>query len=94
MLRNAGERGLLHQFPAVLVATAKATHFAARRPVGERQKYRDEQREAVLRALGDYHPEAMAVFGVDFGHTDPQWVLPYGGQITVDGPARRITAFY
>ncbi|MEV6306179.1 S66 peptidase family protein [Actinoplanes sp. NPDC051861] len=94
MLRNAGERGLLRQFPAVLVATAKATHFAAPRPAGERQKYRDEQREAVLRALATYHPEAMAVFGVDFGHTDPQWVLPYGGRITVDGPARRIIAHY
>jgi muramoyltetrapeptide carboxypeptidase LdcA involved in peptidoglycan recycling len=31
---------------------------------------------------------------VDFGHTDPQWVLPYGGQMTVDGPNRRITAHY
>ncbi|WP_328464643.1 LD-carboxypeptidase [Actinoplanes sp. NBC_00393] len=94
MLRNAGERGLLQQFPAVLVATAKATHFAAPRPPEDRQKYRDEQRAAVLRALEAYNPEAMAVFGVDFGHTDPQWVLPYGGRITVDGPARRIIAHY
>ena len=31
---------------------------------------------------------------VDFGHTDPQWVLPYGGLLTIDGPARRITAHY
>ena len=38
--------------------------------------------------------DAMAVFGIDFGHTVPQWVLPYGGRITVDGPARRITAHY
>jgi muramoyltetrapeptide carboxypeptidase LdcA involved in peptidoglycan recycling len=36
----------------------------------------------------------MAVFDVDFGHTDPQWVLPYGGTVTVDGPARRIVANY
>jgi muramoyltetrapeptide carboxypeptidase LdcA involved in peptidoglycan recycling len=48
----------------------------------------------VLRALAAYHPAAMAVFGVDFGHTDPQWVLPYGGRLTVDGPARRIIAHY
>ena len=33
----------------------------------------------------------MTVFDVDFGHTDPQLVLPYGGSIRVDGPARRIT---
>ncbi|MDR7275917.1 muramoyltetrapeptide carboxypeptidase LdcA involved in peptidoglycan recycling [Catenuloplanes atrovinosus] len=28
------------------------------------------------------------------GHTDPQYVLPYGGTITVDGPARRLMAHY
>jgi muramoyltetrapeptide carboxypeptidase LdcA involved in peptidoglycan recycling len=46
----------------------------------------------VLRALNDYNPDAMVVFGVDFGHTDPQWILPYGGTMTVDGPRRRVTA--
>jgi muramoyltetrapeptide carboxypeptidase LdcA involved in peptidoglycan recycling len=92
MLRNAGERGLLEQFPAILVATAKATALGADRTASERAKYRDDQRAAVLRAVNDYNPEAMVVFGVDFGHTDPQWILPYGGTMTVDGPARRITA--
>ena len=36
----------------------------------------------------------MIVFGVDIGHTDPQWVVPYGGALTIDGPARTITAHY
>jgi len=94
MLRNAGERGLLQQFPAILVATAKGNAIGNERTPDERQRYRDEQRAAVLRALNDYHPTATAVFGVDFGHTTPQWILPYGGRITVDGPARRITAHY
>jgi muramoyltetrapeptide carboxypeptidase LdcA involved in peptidoglycan recycling len=94
MLRNAGERGLLEQFPAVVVATAKASNFANRPSQEERQKFRDAQRAAVVRALDDYNPAAMAVFGVDFGHTAPQWVLPYGGRLTVDGPGRRITAHY
>ena len=92
MLRNAGERGLLQQFPAILVATAKATALGDERSPEDRAKYREGQRAAVLRALNDYNPGAMAVFGVDFGHTDPQWILPYGGTMTVDGPARRITA--
>jgi muramoyltetrapeptide carboxypeptidase LdcA involved in peptidoglycan recycling len=94
MLRNAGERGLLEQFPVVLVAAAKASNFGHRPPQDERQRYRDEQREAILRALAAYHPSAMAVFGIEFGHTSPQWILPYGGRITVDGPARRIVAHY
>ena len=94
MLRNAGERGLLQQFPAVLVGAAKATSLSDHRSPEERVKYRDEQREAVLRAMHDYNPQAMVVFGIDFGHTDPQWILPYGGRITVDGPARRVVAHY
>ena len=60
----------------------------------ERARYRADQRAAVLRAFGTYSPDAMIVFDLDIGHTDPQWVLPYGGMITVDGPARRIIAHY
>jgi muramoyltetrapeptide carboxypeptidase LdcA involved in peptidoglycan recycling len=39
-------------------------------------------------------PKSMEVFDVDFGHTDPQFVIPYGGMVRVDGPARRITVTY
>jgi muramoyltetrapeptide carboxypeptidase LdcA involved in peptidoglycan recycling len=94
MLRNAGERGLLAQFPAVLVAKPKA--WSRDRPLTETQRaaFRDQQYASVLRAVAEHHPTAMVVCGPDFGHTDPQHVLPYGGQITVDGPNRRITAHY
>jgi muramoyltetrapeptide carboxypeptidase LdcA involved in peptidoglycan recycling len=93
-LRNAGERGLLEQFPAILVGTAMASTPECPRSGPERERYRALQREAIQRALAAYNPDAMVVFGVDFGHTDPQWILPYGGTMTIDGPARRITAHY
>jgi hypothetical protein len=32
--------------------------------------------------------------GVPFGHTRPQWILPYGGRIQLDGEARMVTASY
>ena len=94
MLRNMGERGLLQQFPALVVAKPKAWALDVRLDEAARAEFRAAQRDAVLQVLADYHPTAMAVFGPDFGHTDPQYVLPYGGQITVDGPARRITVDY
>ncbi|HEY7815133.1 MAG TPA: S66 peptidase family protein [Nakamurella sp.] len=93
MFRNMGERGLLRQFSAMIVGLAKASSFG-RRSSTERRTYRDQQRSAILRALADYHPDMMTVFDVDIGHTDPQWVLPYGGTMTIDGPARTITAHY
>ncbi len=36
----------------------------------------------------------MAVFGLDIGHTDPQWIIPYGGWMRIDGPARSIRVRY
>ena len=94
ILRNMGERGLLRQFPAVLVARAKSWSFENPLEPSARAAYRKAQRDSVLRALDEYAPQAMAVFDVDFGHTDPQLVIPCGGRVRVDGPARRITVHY
>ncbi|MFJ3588952.1 S66 peptidase family protein [Streptomyces sp. NPDC090231] len=94
ILRNMGERGLLRQFPALLMGRAK--HWSFEQPLEPEagQRYRDRQREAVLRALSEYAPDTMAVFDVDLGHTDPQVVVPYGGRVRVDGVARRIVVTY
>jgi muramoyltetrapeptide carboxypeptidase LdcA involved in peptidoglycan recycling len=94
MLRNVGERGLLAQFGAVVFAKAKAWHSHAPLNDAERATFRTEQEEAVLRALDIYNREALFVYGPDFGHTDPQYVVPYGGLMTIDGPARRISVQY
>jgi muramoyltetrapeptide carboxypeptidase LdcA involved in peptidoglycan recycling len=94
VLRSMGERGLLGRFAAVLVGRAKACSLEHPTSPHHRDTYQCRQREAVLRALRDYAPDAMAVFDVDLGHTDPQYVLPYGGLIRVDGPGRRITVSY
>ncbi|MDX6312232.1 MAG: hypothetical protein QOF44_1696, partial [Streptomyces sp.] len=42
----------------------------------------------------EYAPDTLAVFDVDLGHTDPRIVMPYGGRVRVDGPARRIFVTY
>jgi muramoyltetrapeptide carboxypeptidase LdcA involved in peptidoglycan recycling len=94
MLRNVGERGLLERFPAVIVAKPKAWDHDRVTNKEEREKFRSDQRDAVLRALEVYNPDALVVIGPDFGHTDPQYVVPYGGQMTVDGATRRITMTY
>lgn len=94
ILRNIGERGLLQQFPALLMGRAKSWSFENQLSPQEKAHFRQQQREAVLRALHEYAPDTMAVFDVDFGHTDPQLVVPIGGRIRVDGPARRIAVTY
>jgi muramoyltetrapeptide carboxypeptidase LdcA involved in peptidoglycan recycling len=94
ILRNMGVRGLLRQFPAMLFGRAKAWSLDDPTTPERRDAYQAEQRAAIRRALHEYAPGAMAVLDVDLGHTDPQLVLPYGGMVTVDGPARRITVSY
>ncbi|WND38177.1 LD-carboxypeptidase [Streptomyces sp. BB1-1-1] len=93
-LRNMGERGLLRRFSALLMARPKTWSFERPNSPEEAARYAAEQHEAVLRAMRTYAPEATIVFDVDFGHTDPQVVIPYGGTVRVDGPARRITVTY
>ena len=41
-----------------------------------------------------YAPDGLVVFNVDFGHTDPQLIMPVGGRIRLDGVARRIWVAY
>ncbi|MGW1801962.1 S66 family peptidase [Streptomyces sp. NPDC001984] len=94
ILRNFGERGLLRRFSALLMGRAKTRSFERPNSPVEAARYAAEQRAAVQRALTVYAPDMPVVFDVDFGHTDPQLVIPYGGTIRVDGPARRITVTY
>jgi muramoyltetrapeptide carboxypeptidase LdcA involved in peptidoglycan recycling len=93
-LRNMGERGLLQRFSALLMGRAKTWSFERPNSPEEAARYATEQREAVLRAMRMYAPTTPIVFDVDYGHTDPQLVIPYGGLVRVDGPARRITVTY
>ena len=94
MLRNMGERGLLAKFPAVVMAKPKAWNTDQQLSAQERERFRADQWEALRSVMDTYNPDALVVFGPDFGHTDPQWVLPYGGVMTVDGPQQRIHVTY
>ncbi|MFF3347938.1 S66 peptidase family protein [Streptomyces sp. NPDC002779] len=93
-LRAMGERGLLQRFSALLMGRARTWSFERPNAPREAARYAEEQREAVQRAVEVYAPTTTIVFDVDFGHTDPQLVIPYGGLVRVDGPARRITVTY
>lgn len=81
-LRSMGERGLLERFDGVLVGRPRSWS-----PMDDRQvpdDYRTRLREEVTTQLSRYAPDATAVFGLDFGHTDPHFPLPLGAQVTLD----------
>jgi muramoyltetrapeptide carboxypeptidase LdcA involved in peptidoglycan recycling len=94
ILRNFGERGLLERFDAVLWARPKSWSLDHRFTAAESVAYVTGQYLAVDRALMEYNPSAVVVKGLDIGHTDPQQILPYGGQVRIDPAAERITVTY
>ncbi|MEU4446172.1 LD-carboxypeptidase [Actinosynnema sp. NPDC050801] len=94
IVRSLGERGILGEVEAVLVARPPVSDLTRRPSARDRSRLRAEQRDAVVEVVGRYNPEAVVCVGVPFGHTRPQWILPHGGAITVDGAERRIFAHY
>jgi muramoyltetrapeptide carboxypeptidase LdcA involved in peptidoglycan recycling len=92
--RSLGERGLLTAVDAVVVARPPTSDFTVRPTADERRAKRDEQRDTVMDVVRSYNPSAVVVVGPPFGHTRPQWIVPYGGFMTIDGASRRLFADY
>ncbi|GMA37967.1 LD-carboxypeptidase [Mobilicoccus caccae] len=94
ILRSMGERGLLAAVDAVLVARPPVATMEHAPPARDRAAHRERQRDTAIEMIARYNPDAVVVVGVPFGHTRPQWILPYGGVMTVDGAAREVWAEY
>ena len=94
VVRSLGERGLLEAVDGVLVARPPASNLVRRPGAADRAAHRRAQRDTVLEVVGRYNPAAVVCVGVPFGHTRPQWIVPYGGRMTLDGGSRRVWADY
>ncbi len=94
-VRALGERGLLEAAAGVLVARPPVTQLNEERPSAEgRARLRAAQRDAVIEQVARYNPNAVVCVGVPFGHTRPQWILPHGGRVRLDGGTRTVSADY
>jgi muramoyltetrapeptide carboxypeptidase LdcA involved in peptidoglycan recycling len=93
-LRALGERGILGAVAGVLVARPPTSNFEVNPDVGERARLRVAQRDVAISTVAAYNAEAVVCVGVPFGHTRPQWIVPYGGTMTLDGAAQRVFADY
>lgn len=94
IVRSLGERGILGAVDAVVVARPPTSDFTTRPSAAERRANRDAQRDTVITMVHAYNPDAVIVVGPPFGHTRPQWIVPYGGSMTVDGASHRLWADY
>lgn len=78
-----GELGILKKLKAILVGCPKAQFMNTQPPEG-RESFIINQQNAIKRALKDYHFNAPVIFNINFGHTDPQIIVPNGGNVIID----------
>ncbi|MFZ1317345.1 LD-carboxypeptidase [Candidatus Saccharibacteria bacterium] len=83
LLVGLGERGWLDKFQAVLVGRPKAWEFNKQMTPQQKADYRDQQRKTVVGTIRQYNARIPIVQNIDFGHTDPQTVLPLGQKARV-----------
>lgn len=87
-------RGFFSRTAAVFVAHPK-TRFLGKPPPQGEIEYRVSQREAILNRMRDFgHEDIPVVFQMNFGHTDPQTIIPFGGWCEIDLDAQSISINY
>lgn len=93
-IRAMGERGYFHAASGV----AFAQPVVADRDNPAPHEYLDARREAyaeyLLSNIARYRTDLTVCLNVPFGHTRPQAILPYGGEITLDPQSETVTAHY
>lgn len=94
IMRSLGERGVLAAVDAIVVARPPATSIHLALTSAERRSHRAQQRDTAIEIAQRYNPDAVVCVGVPFGHTRPQWIVPYGGIMTIDGTHRTVWAEY
>lgn len=85
-----GELNILNRFKAILIGRPKS-QFCGKQPPEGKQQYVINQQNAVKKALEDYHADPLVIFNMNFGHTDPQIIIPNGGQVIIDSSNKTIT---
>jgi muramoyltetrapeptide carboxypeptidase LdcA involved in peptidoglycan recycling len=77
-----------------MIGRPKAWEFDKQNTTEQKAQYRKDQRETVISAIREYNSTIPIVQNVDFGHTDPQIILPIGRKATLSPKGNLITLDY
>jgi muramoyltetrapeptide carboxypeptidase LdcA involved in peptidoglycan recycling len=94
LLTGFGERGWFNRFRAVLVGRPKAWEFDKRNNAEQKASYKKQQRETVVRVVREYNRTIPIIQNFDFGHTNPQIVLPSGNRARISSSEQKIFLRY
>lgn len=79
-LRNYAAQGILQK--------ARGMIFA--KPMDE--TYYDEYKEAIIKVMKEYELEDLPIlYNLNFGHTEPKFILPYGAMAEIDCQSNRFS---
>jgi len=92
--RALGERGILERVKGILVGRPKAWEFDKQNNEEQKEKYKMEQREAILNTVRQYNQSIPVIQNLDFGHSDPQIPMPYGTAYKIDSESKKIIATF
>ncbi len=84
LLRGFGERGWFDKINAVIVGRPKAWEFDKQNTAEQKAEYRKEQRDEIVTSIRQYNSTIPIIQNLDFGHSDPQILLPSGGMIKIN----------
>lgn len=83
------EIGILKKCKAILMGYPKA-QFCDQLPPEGREAFIKNQQEEVKNALKEYEVNIPIIFHMNFGHTDPQLIIPSGGCASINCKAKTI----
>ncbi|MDU6804101.1 MAG: hypothetical protein E6431_35250, partial [Bradyrhizobium sp.] len=93
-MRALGERGLLSKIAGLVVSRFPATSFTFNPSEEDQAAYRRSIRDISHGVMEKYGPQAVVCVGPPFGHTRPQWIVPYGGKMRLDRASEKLFASY
>lgn len=94
VLIGMGERGWLDLFQAIMVGRPKAWEYNKQYTSEEKQAYKKEQQATVLQTIRKYNSSIPIIQNMDFGHTDPQTIVPLGRQANINSDTKSIVFEY
>lgn len=94
LLIGFGERGWLDRFSGILVGRPKAWEFNKQNDAEQKAKYKEEQIETVINTVRQYNQTIPIIQNLDFGHTDPQIIVPSGNKARIDSTNQKIYFTY
>lgn len=94
LLTGMGERGWLDKFKAILVGRPKAWEYNKPNSTSDKERYRQDQQTTILQAVRAYNSKIPVIQNLDFGHTDPQTIIPLGNKVLIDSNIQAISFQY